>query len=218
METLTNILNWIAAHGALLGLILTWAGIALVYFQRRSAWAQKEFADQVNFSLNYVIDQTLALRTLLECTVKDVWLNEYGVRLVRAAARLTTAEQPFVMLQEQADREFVNRAVINTLSERFAGTFVAQALGGAVRSGNFIFAITYERYENMRTQKFRVLLMEERTLTELFGPGGNSGSLKVTSPVFRDRLRTLKGLYDLYTKDQATGQGLMDQIHLGVPG
>src|ERR1700683_5010284 len=117
METLKEVINWIIPHTAAIGLALTWAGIAWVYIRRRSAWAQKEFADQVNFSLNYVINETLAMRTLLECTVKEVWLNEFGVKKVRAAASQTTETQPFVLLGDQADREFVNRAVQNTLSE-----------------------------------------------------------------------------------------------------
>jgi hypothetical protein len=217
MAILTAILDWVVAHIAIIGLVLTWAGIGLVYYRRRSDWAQKQFADQVNFSLNYVIGDMLAMRTLLECTVKDVWLNDFGVKKVRAAARLTTPEQPFILLEDQADRDFVHRAVINTLSERFAAAFVAEALGVPVHTGKFIFAITYERYDIMRTLKFRVLIMEERTLVQLFGPGGRGDSLQVSNPVFLARLKSLRAIYELYAKDQATRKGLVDQVQLGVP-
>jgi hypothetical protein len=217
LEFLNEVGDWLMKHVALIGLVLTWAGIALLYWRRRSDWLQKQFADQVNFSLNYVLDGTLAMRTLLESTVKDVWLNEYGVRKVRAAAAQTTVEQPFVLLEEKADHEFINRAVQNVLSERFAGTFVAESLGVPVRVGTFIFGITYERYETMRTMKFRVILMEEQTLVKLFGPGGSGEELRVTNPVFLARLKTLKGLYELYAKDKAAGQASVDRVHLGVP-
>jgi hypothetical protein len=218
MDTLNAIFDWLAGHFAIIGLVLTWAGIALVYFRRRSEWAQKQFADQVNFSLNYVRDETLAMRTLLECTVKDVFLNDFGVRLIHAAAKHTTVEQPFVHLDSKEDREFLNRCVQNALSERFASSFVAEALGVAGRMGKFIFAITYERYPDMRTLKYRVCLMAEQTLVELFGPGGKGDSLKVTNPVFLSRLKTLRALYGLHVKDKACDQGFVERVYLGVLG
>jgi hypothetical protein len=48
-------------------------------------------------SLNYVRGGALVLRTLLEKPANEVWLNEYGVRTVLAAAQRTTADQPFVL-------------------------------------------------------------------------------------------------------------------------
>jgi len=216
MEQLREGIDWLVRHAGVVGLALTWIGIAVVYLRRRSAWSQKQFQDQVNFSLNYVVGQTLAMRTLLEARTNAVWLNEYGVKRLLAAAQRTTVEQPFLHLPDRADLEFVNRAVKNALSERFAATFVAEALGVPVRTGKFVFGITYERYEDMRTLKFRVLLIEEKTLLDLFGPGGQGESLEVPNPVFRARLQTLKALHALYVKGQETGKTIVDRVQLGT--
>ena len=85
------------------------------------------------------------MRTLLEKPADQVWLNEYGVRKVLAAAQRTTADQPFVLLADPRDMDFANRAVLNRLSERFAPAYLAAALGRPVRAETFRFAITCER-------------------------------------------------------------------------
>jgi hypothetical protein len=216
MELLLEVFNWILHHSPAIGLVLTWAAIAWVYFRRRASWSQKQFLDQVNFSLSYVKDQTLAVRTLLETRANSVWLNDYGVKKILAAAQQTTPDQPFLRLTDPDDMAFVNRAVKNTLSERFAETFAAEALGVPVRTAPFIFAITNERYDDMRTLKLRVLLIEERTLLSLFSAGGPGESLAVTNPIFRARLRTLKGLYAMYVKGKETGTKIVDRVELGV--
>jgi hypothetical protein len=216
MQQLWEWIGWLVHHAGVIGLVLTWIGIAVVYLRRRSAWSQKQFQDQVTFSLNYVVSDTLAMRTLLEARTNAVWLNEYGLKRLMAAAQRTTAEQPFVQLPDRADQEFVNRAIKNALSERFAATFVAEALGVPVHTGKFVFGITYERYEDMRTLKFRVLLIEEQALLNLFNPGGQGESLKVPNPVFRARLQTLKALHALYVKGQETGNPIADRVQLGA--
>ena len=159
MELFWDIVHWLILHGSAIGLALTWITILFLYLRRRARWFQKEFEDQVTFSLNYVIGDALAMRTLLEAKADTVWLNPYGVKTLKNAARQTTAEQPFINLADDVDMGFVHRAVVNVLSERFASTFVAEALGVPVGVATFIFAITYERYEVMRTRKFRVLLI-----------------------------------------------------------
>lgn len=216
MERLNEIIAWLGKHGGTLGLIATWVGIFWVYLRRRFDWRQKQFTGQVNFSLNYLANNTLAMRTLRESTVQDVWLNDYGIKLVLDAARRTTEAQPFIRLPNVADMQFLNRAALNALSECFASTYVAEALGLPVKTGRFIFGITYERYDIMRTFKFRVLLMEEESLKGLFGPDGTWQSLEVKSPILQARLRTLKVLHDLYVAGQATGEFVVERVNLGV--
>lgn len=216
MERFNEVLTWLGKHGGTLGLIATWAGILWVYVRRRFDWHQKQFTGQVNFSLNYVVNNALAMRTLRESTVSDVWLNDYGIKLVLDAARRTSEAQPFIRLPNQQDMQFLNRAALNALSECFAATYVAEALGQPVKTGRFIFGITYERYDIMRTFKFRVLLMEEETLKRLFGPNGVWQELEVKSPILQARLRTLKALHDLHAAGLATGEFVVDRVNLGV--
>ena len=117
----------------------------------------------MNFSLNLFGD-TLAMRTLLEVETNEVWPNAHGVKLLHSAAVRTTVADPFIKLPVQADRDFLHRAVKNALSELCPAAFVATALGHPVKTGKFLFAVTCERYPEMRTVKLRVLLVEEGTL------------------------------------------------------
>jgi hypothetical protein len=158
------------------------------------------------------------MRTLLEKPATQVWLNEYGVRKVLAAAQRTTAGQPFVVLADPRDMDFANRAVLNQLSEQFAPAYLAAALGRPVRAGTFRFAITCERYEEIRTLKLRVLVVAEQALTDLFGPADGAAQVEAPGVVLRSRLTTLRGMYDLYLHDKGAPRPVLGQIELGVPG
>jgi len=193
----------------------TWLGILALAFRRRRDWRRKRFTQQVNFSLNYVQDGTLRLRTLLEDSAERVWLNDYGVGLVRQAADRTTLEQPFLRLRSARDMDYVKRAVLNVLSERFSPAFVARALGAEVRTGRFAFGITWERYGNLRTQKLRVIVMDREQLDAIFDPkGGLSPSVAV--PAHRDRLTTLRRMWELLHARKEKDRRLIGDVELGV--
>ena len=111
------------------------------------------------------------MRTLLETSAHQVWLNDLGVRQVVRAAERTTPDQPFVVLDDPADMAFVHRAVLNVLSEKFAEAFVAQASGLPARFDTFHFAVTCERFADIRTLKIRVLVATAADLQETFAEG-----------------------------------------------
>jgi hypothetical protein len=217
VNTIREVLDAMKPHWNTLALLITWIGIGIVYLRRRSQWHRKQFLTQVNFSLNYPRGSNLLLRTLLETTVRQVWPNEYGVRMVLAAAAKTTVENPFIVLKHPKDMDFVNRAVLNVLSERFAGTFLAASLGVPVRTASFCFAITCERYEEIRTLKLRVLIVEEQTLIDMFGPNNGSAKLQIDNVVHKARLTTLRALYEQYVRDRTTAHPVLGQVELGVP-
>jgi hypothetical protein len=216
VETVHRVLEVLRPHWNTLALLLTWVGIGFVYLRRRKQWHRKAFLAQVNFSLNYVAGSTLAMRTLVEKPANQVWLNEYGVRMVLAAAHKTTVGHPFIILKHPKDRDFANRAVLNVLSERFAEGFVAAALGLPVKTAPFCFAITCEKYEEIRTLKLRVLIVAEQTLIDLFGPDDGAAKLEVTSVIYQARLKTLRAMYELYAKDRQSEQPVLGQVELGV--
>jgi hypothetical protein len=199
-----------------LALILTWAGVVIVYIKRRAAWMRKQFLNQVNFSLNYVTGDTLAMRTLVEHKAQDVWLNEYGVNKVFAAAGKTTVENPFIVLEDQTDQDFINRAVLNVLSEKFADAFLGAALGMPVRHAGFCFAITCERYSEIRTLKLRVLIMEEAVLVNLFGPDAGADKLKIVAQVYKSRMQTLKAMYAMYMRDKGSDKKALGYMEIGI--
>jgi hypothetical protein len=215
-DTVEHFFELIRPHLSTIALALTWIGVGYAAWRNRSHWRRKQFNATVNFSLNYVHDNTLAMRTLLEADTSRVWLNDYGAGLITAACKKTTAEQPFLLLQDPDDHVFVNRAVLNVLSERFAESYVAAAIGVPVWIGTFYFVLSYERYDIMRTFKLRVLVIEEKTLVRLFGPENEAARLRIGDPWHQARLNTLRGMHDLYLKNATAAQPLLHRVELGV--
>lgn len=203
-------------HAGEIGFVITWAGIIFLWLKRWWAWRHKHFHDQINFSLNYVVGNMLMPRTLVETSTNLVWLNSYGVQKVLKASKRTTPGNPFLEFADPDDLLFVNRAVTNVLSEKFASVFVAESLGVPVRKATYVFAVTFERFPDMRTQKFRVLIIEEKLLLDMFGPGGAADSLEVPHAVFKDRIRSLKGMYQHHLESKAQKKNTVDTVSLGV--
>jgi hypothetical protein len=215
VERLQAIVEAVRPHLASLGLVVTWAGIALVALRRRVNWKRKRFIEVVNFSLNYIDDGGLALRTVLETSANKVWLNEYGVKLVTAAAGKTRHDQPFILLKDPADMAFMKRALVNVLSEKVAGAYLGGVLGAPVRKADFLFALTFERFPDMRTQKFRVLLVQEQGLQKDFGP--NAAELKVEEAHHIDRLGVLREMARLAREGGSVeGVEVLGRVELGV--
>jgi hypothetical protein len=212
MQQLRDFMEYMRPYWPTVALIVTWVCIFLLYLRQRFHWGKKQFLGRVNLSLNYVARGTLVMRTLAEWESSALWSNAYGVALVTKAAGKTTVEQPFIRLKQSRDVEFVNRAVLNAISQQFAPVHLAAALGAPVRLANFLFALTYERYKEIRTLKLRVLLIEEETLRRLFGPNHEADQLAVRDVVYSARLQTLRLMYDLYIKEPE----VLGRIELGV--
>ena len=80
MDNLREVLNFLRNYGPPIALGITWVTIVLVWYGRRARWLRKEFMSQVNFSLNYISNNSLMMRTLLETTTDKVIMNEWGVK------------------------------------------------------------------------------------------------------------------------------------------
>lgn len=202
-------------------LIATWVGIALLALRRRRDWRRKRFTEQVNFSLSYLETEPagrprLALRTLLELSAADVWLNEYGVRKVQRAAERTTPEQPFLRIGPSEDMELVKHAVLNVLSERYSEVFVAKAVGLDVKTQTFLFGLTWERYGDIKTQKLRVMVVRPSDLETLFGPEERAKALTFAVESHRWRLATLEHMYRLHRSPDPRERTTLGAIELGV--
>lgn len=207
---------WVRSHWNTIGLIGTWFGIVFVYWRKRNDWRRKQFLSQVNFSLNYVQDGYLVMRTLLETTATEVWLNDYGVKTVLSAAQATTEKQPFLLFKDPKDQAFVNRAVLNVLSEQFAAGYLRAAVGVPVKRAVFAFGITFERYADMRTLKLRVILAEQTVLAEKFAPNSDV-KLQAEHEGYKDRWATLLALRELFLKDKENKNTILGRVELIVP-
>jgi hypothetical protein len=211
MDLPPGVADFARDHGAKLTAAASWLGLGWLYFRRRSEWARKEFRQQVNFSLNYLIDGKLAMRTLLELPARDVWLNDRGVKLVLAAAGRTTADQPFLDLPDPADAAFLDRAALNVLSEKFADVYLAQSMGLPVATAAYRYAVTCERFDVMRTIKLRVLVAREADLAGAFDPAHpQHPRVPAEDVVMTQRLRTLVAMQKRFTT------GTLGRVELGL--
>jgi len=217
MQLLRTVLEFLQQNGQLLALLFTWGIFFWVWLGKRSDWARKEFLDQVNFSLNYVVDGVLTMRTLAEKSARSVWLNDMGVRKVRNAARNTTADQPFVKLTEPDDMDFVYRAVLNVMSEQFAEAYLAQSMGEPIVSEIYRFAITMERYDDIRTLKLRVIIVRESDLETLFAPNlPTAQQVRIPNKLYGARLGTLQQMHDLHMRAGQPGVMKVARVILAV--
>lgn len=211
--------GFLQKYGALSAIILSWIGIGIAYWKKRRAWQQKVFMQQVNFSLNEVLDGTLTLRTLLEESAQNVFLNDFAATNVLRRAARTTVAQPFIEMPTDADMDYVKRAVLNVVSERFAEAFVARSIGVPIKTKNYVFGITCEKYGNIVTQKLRVMLVAEDVLKNYFVPNApsNAAELKVVVPTHSDRITTLQVMGKLYTSSDPNQRRLLGTLELGIP-
>lgn len=213
MDGLREVLDAIRQHVGTLGFVVTWAGIAWVYLRKRADWSRKQFLTQVNFSLNYVSDGKLTMRTLLETSAQQVWLNDLGVAQVTRAAGQTTADQPYVVLPDAADMAFIYRAVGNVLSEKFADAYLAQSLGLPTKAATYRFAVTCERFADIRTLKIRVILASDDDLRATFAEGNE---VAVPSDYYVPRLRLLRSMSKLFQTAGQPGVMPLGRVVLGL--
>lgn len=216
IDFLRDIFAFVKEYWGTIGFIATWTGIALVYFRKRFYWHRKHFLEQVNFSLNYLQDGQLVMRTLMELPSQEVWLNEFGVQRINNAAKKTTPTNPFITLEDPRDQQFINRAVLNSLSEHFSEVYLARALGIPVQTGKFYFTITCEKYEEMRTYKLRVLIADEKTLLEDFAQGGAGDSEVIPDIVYQYRQQSLRAMHQLYHSEKQAGGHGVGELEMGV--
>jgi hypothetical protein len=217
MDTLQAVINFFKQYGNVVSLVATWGIFVWVWRGKRSDFARKEFIDQVNFSLNYVADGKLAMRTIAEASALDIWLNDSGAGKVRRAAKRTTEARPFIFLDDEADMDFVYRAVLNVVSEQFAEAYLAQSMGLPVVSAVYRFMVTMERYGDIRTLKMRVLLVREADLETLFDPAlPPEKQVQVSNAQYGARLRTLHMMHDIHKRAGEPGAMKVGRVILSL--
>lgn len=139
------------------------------YFGKRRAqseWARKEFLDRINVSLTSIDNGLLKIRTIIEKSCQDVFLNSVAAETINAAARKTTEENPVLPLAEDDYWYFLN-AVLNEIAEKFAEGQIRRDLGLPVEVGTYLICLTCERAGAVRTQKVRAMIIRKNLLTNL---------------------------------------------------
>lgn len=171
--------------------VFTW------WWARRQAsrqWLAKEFLERIIVSLNIFVDGGLKIRTVLERSLDEVFLNQLAVQKVRAAARATTREQP-VMPIPQADRWFLLNFVLNAVAEHFVDGHIRRDAGLPVTKVTYALFLTCELVGEERIRKVRAMLVRREVLENFPYPDTMP---ELENPWHDDRIRTLRAAAALY--------------------
>lgn len=160
-------------------------------------WQRKEFLERIIVSLNIFADGYLKIRTVLERSLEEVFLNRLAVSKVLAAAKATTRDNPLMPIARE-DRWFILNFVLNAVSELFVTGHVKQDAGEKVSRVRYSLFMTCEHLGDERIRKVRAMLIRT-DLLENFPYADTMPNLE--SPLHDDRIRTLRKAAELYKKE-----------------
>lgn len=214
-----SFIETLAQFDAIIGIAVTWAIAGIVFLRARTNYRKKHFKGRLNVSLNDVQGSNVILRTLHEASAQDIFISPAAVGSVMRALNRATDDNPFFALDDDEDWAFIQRCILNVLSEKTVDVFVVRAIGMPVKTGRFVFGITYEIYEDMQTRKMRVILIEKGLLERHFSPAADADAkakLAVTNQRHASRLATLKTMGRLYFSDKPAERRYFREVELGI--
>ena len=185
--------NWMKV---LTGFVLMALGWVFGKRKARSDFRKREFFHRLNVSLNLLTpNEPLQIRTLLEKTCDEVFLNAVASENVANAARNTKADNPLLPLPQVDYWQYLN-AVLNEIAEKFSIGEIRRDLGLPVTRGKYLICLTCECAGEMRTRKVRAMVIQKKHLENL---PATQPKLEHASHV--TRWETLKILAEQYKKN-----------------
>ena len=160
-------------------------------------WHRKEFMDRVIVSLNLFADGGLKIRTVLERSLDEVFLNAVAVEKVLAAADATTVEDPLLPLPK-ADRWYVLNFVLNAIAEHFVAGHIRRDAGQPVTVIKYALFLTCERVGDERIRKVRAMLVRADVLADF---PYKDAMPSFENPWHSNRILTLRRAAELYAKE-----------------
>ena len=140
--------------------VFTW------WWARRRAyqqWHSKEFLDRIIVSLNIFADGFLKIRTVMEKSLDEIFLNKVAVDKVWVGARATTVDKPVMPIPKE-DRWFLLNFVLNAVAEHFVAGHIRQDAGQPVVTVRYALFLTSELVGDERIRKVRAMLVREDIL------------------------------------------------------
>jgi hypothetical protein len=130
------------------------------------SWRRKQFLHRMIVSLNSFHDGKLLLRTIMEKSLAEVFLNSYAVNVVMAAAQKTTDKDPLLPIPKDEAWHILNSA-LNAIAEEFHQGMVQRDMGLPTRSERYVFCLTHERADDVKQEKVRLLMIRTDQLANL---------------------------------------------------
>lgn len=160
-------------------------------------WERKEFLDRIIVSLNLFADGYLKIRTVLERSIEQVFLNSVAIQKVWTAARATTADNP-IMPIPKADRWYLLNFVLNAVAEFFVDGQVKQDAGLPVTKIRYALFLTCELVGDERIRKVRAMLVRQDVLENFPYPD----TMPMLENSWHDvRVATLRRAAELFKKE-----------------
>jgi hypothetical protein len=171
LEAITKFIddNWMKMLTGLLLMVVGW------YFGKRKAyadWHKHEFLHRLNVSLNLIVRDPatqvhhLQIRTVLEKSCEDIFLNSVASEAAEKAARNTTAQNPLLPLP-QKDYWYYLNSVLNEVAEKFSLGEIRRDMGLPVNRAKYLICLTCECAGEMRTRKVRAMVIQKQYLENL---------------------------------------------------
>lgn len=194
IEALQNLVdgNWTKLVSGLAMMLLGWW---IGKWRAKAAWSRKEFLDRLNVSLNSVHNGKLLIRTVLEKSCQEIFLNTVAVEAVLDASRKTSSSDSTLPLPKDEYWYYLN-SVLNEIAEKFALGAVKRDLGQPVQVASYMICLTCESAGELKTRKVRAMLVQKQLLESL-----PTECPKLESPHHTTRWETLKQLAAERTKN-----------------
>jgi hypothetical protein len=160
-------------------------------------WKKKEFLDRIIISLNVFADGFLKIRTVMERSLEEVFLNRLAIDKVWAAAKKTKADNPIMPIAKE-DRWYLLNFVLNAVAEHFVAGNVRQDAGQPVSVVRYALFLTCELVGEERIRKVRAMLVR-RELLENFPY--DDAMPRLENPWHEDRIKTLRAAAALFKKE-----------------
>lgn len=184
----------VAATTSAATFLFTW------WWARRRAyrqWHAKEFLDRIIVSLNIFADGFLKIRTVMEKSLDEIFLNKVAIAKVNAAARATAVDKPVMPIPKE-DRWFLLNFVLNAVAEHFVTGHIRQDAGQPVTVVRYALFLTCELVGEERIRKVRAMLVKEELLADF--PYQDSMP-KLEREWHADRIKTLRHAAALYKSE-----------------
>jgi hypothetical protein len=166
-------------------------------YRANRQWVAKEFLDRIIVSLNIFADGFLKIRTVMEKSLNEVFLNRVAIQKVETAARATTLDKP-IMPIAKGDRWFLLNFVLNAVAEHFVTGHIRHDGGQPVTIVKYALFLTCEKLGDERIHKVRAMLVRQDHMIEF--PYQDSMP-KFENPWHEDRIKTLRFAAELYKKE-----------------
>lgn len=166
-------------------------------YKANRQWQRKEFLDRVIVSMNIFADGALKIRTVLERSLEQVFLNPIAVQKVWAAAKACTIDNP-IMPIAKPDRWYLLNFVLNSVSEFFVDGQVRLDAGQPVTKVRYALFLTCELVGEERIRKVRAMLVRQDVLENFPYPDTLP---KLENPWHDARVTTLRKAANLFQKE-----------------